>query len=159
MAISTQDAQIALRRVFNGQMGTGVGLKPHVRWTIEALKRQLAQMTGGIIPDLQVVAFGLLSDSETIIADAACKLYGLVLVKAGAATATFSKLTDSATTSSDAASELRFWSNAVGQQQAFIWAEGLPFANGITMQGNTTANGGTTSGANACSGFCIIGAP
>lgn len=154
MALSTQDALIALRRVSNQV----TGYKPHVRWILDQLRHQIGTMTGGAIPDLQVVAFGLLSDAETVIADVACKLYGVVLVKQGAATATFSKLTDSATTSSDAASELRFWSNAVSQQQAFLYPEGLPFANGITMQGNTTANGGTTSGANACLGFCVIGA-
>lgn len=153
MAISTQDGILAWRSVW----GLTNSTKPFVKFILRALYTWLAQHGGN--PDLQVVRFGLLSDAETIIADAACKLYGLVLIKQGAATATFSKATDSATTSSDASSELRFWSNAVGQQQAFVWPQGLPFANGITMQGNTTANGGTTSGANACLGYAVIGAP
>ena len=152
MAISTQDGILAWRRIINQCFVA----KPFVRFTLLALKQWLAQHGGN--PDLQVVAFGLLDDTEKIIADAACKLYALVLYKQGAATATFSKATDSATTSSDASSELRFWSNAVGQQQVFTWPSGLSFANGITMQGNTTANGGTTSGANACTGFAVIGA-
>jgi hypothetical protein len=153
MAISVQTSVLAWQRIANYARNN----KPYVQFTADALKRWLTQQGGN--PDLQVVPFGLLSDAETVIADAACKLYGLVLVKQGAATATFSKLTDSATTSSDASSELRFWSNAVGRQDVFTWPAGLSFANGITMQGNTTANGGTTSGADACLGFAVIGRP
>jgi len=153
MAISVQDGVLAWRRISNSVLN----LAPFVSFIFTALKTWLAQHGGN--PDLQIVPFASLSDSETVIADAACKLYGLVLVKQGAATATFSKLTDSASASSDASSELRFWSNAVGQEQAFVWPTGLNFANGITMQGNTTANGGTTSGADACLGFCVIGRP
>jgi hypothetical protein len=151
MALSTQDPVLAWRRINNSWLN----LRPFISFTLLSLKRWLAQQGGN--PNLQIVPFGLLSDAETVIADVACKLYGLVLVKQGAATATFSKCTDSATTSSDASSELRFWSNAVGQEDAFTWPAGLAFANGITMQGNTTANGGTTSGANACVGFAIVG--
>jgi len=151
MAITTQDPILAWQRIANSVRN----LKPYIQSELNAVKSYLVQQGGN--PKLLVVPFSILSDSETVISDVACKLYGVVLVKQGAATATFSKLTDSATTSSDASSELRFWSNAVGQEQIATWAQGLPFASGITMQGNTTANGGTTSGANACLGFCIIG--
>lgn len=156
MAISTQTPILAWRRIYTSV----ANLLPYVTFTFDALKRFIAQQTPGLPggPDLQVVAFGILTDAETIIADAACKLYGLVLVKQGDATATFSKLTNSATASSDASSELRFWSAVVGDQQVFTWPAGLPFSAGITMQGNTSANGGTSSGANGCSGFAVIGA-
>lgn len=153
MAISTQDSLLVWRKV----AGVGYSLKPYVQWALTQLKRWHSQFLGN--PDLQLVQFSSLSDSETVIADAACKLYALVLQKAATATATFSKLTNSATTSSDASSELRFWSNSASQQDVFTWPNGLAFATGITMQGNTTANGGTSSGTDACSGFCIIGAP
>lgn len=153
MALSTQDGILAWRRIWN----LALSQKPFVKFVLKALYTWLAQHGGN--PDLQVVAFGSLSDSETVIANAACKLYGVVLVKGTGATATFSKMTDSATTSSDAASELRFWSNVASEQQVFVWPSGLAFANGITMQGNTTANGGTTSvSTDACSGYAIIGA-
>lgn len=152
MALSLQDSLLVWRKA----AGAALSLKPFIKFSLDSLKRWHAQFLGN--PDLQFVPFAALSDAETVIADVPCKLYALVLVKAGAATATFSKATDSATTSSDASSELRFWANAVGQQDCFVWPNGLAFANGITMQGNTTANGGTTSGANACSGFAIIGA-
>lgn len=134
--------------------------KPYVQFVADALKRWLTQQGGN--PDLQVVPFGPLSAAETVIADAPCRLYALFLSKQGDGTPTFTKLTNSDTASSDAASQLRFWSNAIGQTDLFVWPHGLEFTgvdSGITMQGNTTADGGTTSGANACLGFAVIGRP
>lgn len=152
MAISTQAAVLAWQRIANSTRNH----RPFIWQQLQQLKTWLTQQGGN--PNLQVVPFATLTDAETVIADAACKLYGLVLIKQGDATATFSKATDSATASSDASSELRFWSATAGDEQVFVWPAGLPFANGITMQGNTTANGGTSSGANGCAGFAIIGA-
>jgi hypothetical protein len=150
MALSTQNIVLAKRRALNNQ----AGVTPGAQAALKALFQYLAQHKGN--PDLQVKEFALLDDTERVIADVACRLYALVFYKA-TATATFSKATDSATTASDAASELRFWQNAIGYQ-VVTWPDGLAFANGITMQGNTTANGGTSSGANAALGFAILGA-
>lgn len=113
-------------------------------------------------PDLQFVPFAALSDSETVIADAPCKAYALFTsVLSTSDAATFVKMTDHATTSSDAASEFRFKIGGVGaEEEVFVWPRGKAFANGITMQGNTTANGGTASdAADGASGFAIVGAP
>ena len=153
MTLSLTSFLAAKRGALNNQ---GSSLSPATNGTLRWLFSYLAQFNGSLAPELQVKPFARLSDSETIIADVACKLYCVTLVKA-TTTATFSKLTDSATTSSDAASELRFWSARIGDE-CHIWPSGLAFANGITMQGNTTANGGTSSGADGCTGFCIVGA-
>lgn len=152
MAIALQDPVLAWRRVTNAVQS----FKPSTQLLLKAAKSWLVQQ--GSNPDLQFVPFGLLDDTETIVADAACKLYALVLKKANTATATFSKATDSATTSSDASSELRIWQNVAKSEVVLFANTGIAFANGITMQGNTTAGGGTSSGANAASGFALIGA-
>lgn len=152
MAISTQDSVLAWRNIFNRCHS----MKPSTQRVLQALKSFLAQQ--GNNPDLQVVGFDSLSASETVIADAACKLYAVVLKKAATATATYSKLTDHATTSSDDSSDFVILSNVSKSEHPLVFPQAVSFANGITMQGNTTASGGTTSGANACSGFAIIGA-
>jgi len=152
MSIAAQDPVLAWRRITNYTLS----LKPQIQLLLQSLKTFLAQQGGN--PDLEVVPFDNLSSTEVVIANAACKLYALVLNKV-TATATFTKATDSATTSSDASSEIRVWSTIAGNQHALIYPSGQPFANGITMQGNTTAGGGTGSGADGCEGFAIIGNP
>jgi hypothetical protein len=159
MAIATVDPVLAWRQVLNlcslksnTSLFVGVGVKRQ----LEALKSYLIQQGGN--PDLLVVPFDKLSSTEVVIAAEACKLYALALYK-DTSTATFTKATDSATTSSDAASELRIWQPTANKSTLLTYPGGLAFANGITMQGNTTADGGTGSALNGASGFAIIGAP
>jgi hypothetical protein len=130
-------------------------LKPPVVEVLKALKSAMAGLP--VLPDLQVVPFAALGSGESVLADAACKLYAVVLIKA-TAVATFSKLTDNATTSSDASSEFRFWQTLIDQD---VWVDptGQPFANGVTAQGNTTASGGGDSGVDGAHGFVVIGNP
>lgn len=151
MSLSTQDFTLAWRRVGN-YFPT---LKPTIVQALQELKSSMAGLP--VLPDLQVVPFDHLSSSEVVIANVACKLYAIVLLKESA-TATFSKLTDSATTSSDADSEFRFWQNAAGDQYILADPTGIAFANGITAQGNTTASGGTGSSTDGATGFALIGA-
>lgn len=152
MSISVQDPVLAWRRVRNAVQS----FKPSTQLVLQAIKSWLVQQGGN--PDLQFVPFASLSDSETVIADAAHKLYVLVLKKANTATATFSKYTDNATTSSDASSDLRILQNVAKSEVVLFANTGIAMANGGTMQGNTTAGGGTSSGADASSGFALIGA-
>jgi hypothetical protein len=152
MAISTQDPVLAWRRVANAMHS----LKPSTQLVLRAIKSWLVQQ--GSNPDLQFVPFDYLSASETVIADAAHKVYVLVLQKHNTATATFSKYTDSATTSSDDSADLVIKQNVAKSEAVLFFNTGLAMANGGTMQGNTTASGGTSSGADAANGFVLLGA-
>jgi hypothetical protein len=105
MALTLEEAGLTKRRAFNVDMSHESNRK------LKALFETLSQIRGN--PKLQLVAFAELTDTETIVADVAAKLYALFLKK-DTATATFSKVTDHATTSSDAASELRFKSARIG---------------------------------------------
>ncbi len=150
MAVTTQDAVLAWRRVANALLS----FKPSTQFQLEAFKHWLAQQGGN--PDLKFMPFDTLSSTEVVVADAACKLYVLVLKKV-TATASYSKLTDNATTSSDDSSDLVVLQNAI-DETVLVWPKGLALANGATMQGNTTASGGTGSGANGAKGFALLGA-
>lgn len=160
MALSVQDFTLAWRRVgnyMNGGSSSAPGLKPAVIQALVALKSYLATQGVPLLPDLQIVPFDELSSAEVVICTDPCKLFAVVLIK-DTATATYSKVTDSATTSSDADSEFRIKQSAV-DQVIFENPTGQAFANGITMQGNTTPSGGTGSASDGAKGFAIIGRP
>jgi hypothetical protein len=134
--------------------------RPHVQGTLKWMFSYLAQHKKS--PDLQFVPFEALADTDVVIADAACRIYALyVSVLSTSDAVTYVKMTDSATASSDAASEFRLEVGGAGAaQDCFVWHNGAPMASGVAMQGNTTANGGTGSdAADGCSGFVILGAP
>lgn len=151
MSLSVQDIVSAKRRYLNAP-------------TLDAGSFQLSMAFFSWLaqqrfnPDLQVVEFGPLSSSEVVIADAPCKIYAIVQ-KCPTSTATFTKGTDSATTSSDADSEYRQKMEGANRTKAEFFPTGLPMANGFTMQGNTTASGGTGSGTNGASGVVLLGNP
>lgn len=149
MALSLVEILKAKRRALNQTV------KPSIQGFIKWFFEYMSQFAGN--PNLQIKEFAALSSTEVVIADAACKLYGLVLRKA-TATATYTKLTDSATTSSDADSEFRIKQAGVDQTMALMFPDGVPFASGITMQGNTAPSTGTGSAADGGNGFAILGA-
>lgn len=156
MALTTQSALLVKQKVFPQTR------KPNIQFALKALFSYLAQFKGN--PDLQMVPFAALDDTETVICTDPCKIYATYMKKGAASTAAaYVKQTDHATTSSDAASEFRFEMAELGlvvQEEVVVYFNGAPMTVGVTMQGNTTANGGTLSAAiDAVSGFVIIGAP
>lgn len=151
MALSTQSAPLPKRRAGNWITGFG---KPFLQGAYKWLFSWFAQFAGS--PDLQIVEFAALSSTEVVIADAACRLYAIFLMKA-TATATYTKATDNATTSSDADSEVRIKQAGAGNETLAAWPQGLAMANGITMQGNTAPSTGTGSGADGANGFVVLG--
>lgn len=151
MALSTQDPVLARRRFFHA-------------FTLDASTYQMAiaffswLMQQGGRPDLQVKEITALSGTDQVIADAACKLYALILKKT-TATASYSKGTDHATTcSTDGTQDFSLKMADVNSHDMF-WPKGRACAAGWTMQGNTTGTGNTTSGANGAAGVCLLGAP
>lgn len=149
MAISTQTGVLAWQRAshFPGEAST--------QKLLETLKLILVTQLGN--PDLQVVEFDNLTGSDTIIADAACKIYGIVLSKQTATTAFF-KGSDSATTSSSTAPEVELGQGTISED-VLVFPGGRPMANGFTISSDTTSDGITGSAAgDGARGFVILGA-
>lgn len=150
MALSTQSNVLAKQRAFH------YNFKPATQGFLRWLFSWFSQFAGN--PDLQVVEFAALTNGNTVLADAACKLYGVFLSK-DTATASWFKGADSATTAAtDGSAEISQKTSGAGGEFCLIYPEGLALANGLTVCGNTTATGSTGSGANGPRGFVLIGA-
>lgn len=152
MALSTQDIVLAKRRFFHAA----------------AVDAALYQMTiaffswltqQGNKPDLQVVEFSALTNTDVVLADSPCRLFALFLHKA-TATASYFKATDHATTcSTDGTQDVSLRMAQIDTRTAYFWPKGKSFAAGITCQANTTGTGSTGSAANGADGVALIGKP
>jgi hypothetical protein len=153
MPLSTQVSLLAKRRV----MSYANSLKPGVNGTLSWLFQYFAQFKGN--PDLQFVPMDTLTNGNTVIADAACKVYAIVLTKA-TATKSWFKGTDNATTSTtDGSQDLGLAISGADNSMALIFPDGLAMASGLTVCANTTGTGATGSGANGPAGFVLLGNP
>lgn len=112
----------------------------------------LSQMGGA--PDLQVVPFTYLTGTDTVIANAPCKVY-VILLKKNTTTAAYFKGSDHASTSSSTAPEIELRQNAVGVDQMFF-PKGLAMANGLTVSSDTTSDGNTGSTAGDGAAGCVV---
>jgi hypothetical protein len=127
---------------------------PEVQRQIKTFFETMGQLKKN--PNLVLIPFDELSSTEVVISDSACTLYA-VLYKKDTATATFSKMTDHASASSDTAAEFVTKQAAIGD--TFLsFPSGVALASGLVMQGNTTADGGTGSSSDGAKGFAIVGA-
>ncbi len=151
MAISVQDIVRARRRYLNSaQLDAATGLLGVEFFSF------LAQQGG--MPDLQVVEFGPLIGTTTVIANAPCKLYAVIMRKLTTVAASF-KLTDDATTGSSTAFALGNTQTEI-KTESFYAAKGKPMANGIAVLSNTTMAGNTTSAAgDGAAGVVLLGNP
>lgn len=149
MALSTQAAYLAKRRALNYAFR-----KPFSRRIVKVLFETLAQHKGN--PDLQIVEFDNLTDTDVVIADAACQIYGIVLTK-DTATAAFFKGSD-ATSVSDTAAEIVQELNAANDEVVLAYPDGWSQGTAFEVHSDTTADGGTTSAAgDGPRGFIILG--
>lgn len=155
MAISTESANLAWQRV---QIALEtIGATKAVREQFKVLKAYLAQEKSN--PDLQCVAVSDLG-ADAIVADAACKVYGIYLRKQNTATGCFFKAADHAssagTTASDIVSEL----NAALQELVLTYPKSWAQGTGFTIGADTTADGSTAStSGDGPNGFVLIGKP
>lgn len=150
MALSLQDPVLAKHRLFHA-----VSFDTSTRLQMTAFFSWLMQQGGR--PNLQVVEFTALSNTDQVLADVACRLYALILAKA-TATASWSKFTDNATTgSTDGTQNLSLWMAQIGRS-FLCYPNGLALANGLTARGNTTGTGNTTAGAAGATGVVLLGA-
>lgn len=159
MSLSVQNIVLAKRRYFNA--ATGIIGDAATYGLAVAFFSWLSQQGGN--PELQVAEFGPLTGTTTVIADAPCKVYAIMLKKLTTTAASF-KGTDHASTGSSTAF-------AVGQTQAAIasniprtdnllYPKGLPMALGFSILSNTTMAGNTTSAAgDGATGVVLLGNP
>lgn len=151
MALSTQSAVLAKRRALNYQFR-----KPFSRRIVKVLFETLAQHKGN--PDLQIVEFDNLAAQDTVIADAACKVYGIVLTK-DTATAAYFKGADHATTApTTGGGEIMQELNAANDEVVLAYPDGFALGSGLTVTSHTSAGGATESSAgDGPRGFVILG--
>lgn len=141
MALSTQAAVKAKRRAFSAIQT--FGFSSAISQALSALFQELAQKYSN--PDLQVVEAVAASTTDAVVADAACKLYG-VFLKGGASAADV-RWADHASSANSPTTTLAI---GIGEQTAYIYPAGKAFANGLTFD---------ESGTGGPNGFFIIGAP
>lgn len=130
--------------------------------TVEALRGLFKHMEQLGNPNLQYVALDFSGGSDVVVADVACKLYAILLVKPAAST------TDAWVKGSNHASTaaangdvvvLMVGTGGGGQAHCVTFNDGLKLSTGLTMASHTTVNGSTDSAAaDACVGFALIGA-
>jgi hypothetical protein len=118
------------------------GFKPAAANTLSQFFQDISQIYGN--PDLQLVPIVANSTTDAVVADVACKLYGIILK--GGLTAADLRIADHATSANSPTVTLPV---AVSQQVTLLFNGGTAYANGITFDESTTA--GPT-------GFFIIGA-
>jgi hypothetical protein len=160
MALSTESILNVKRKVLN-YLNSGTKGDPFAAAQFEALFRYLAQH--GANPDLQFVPFSNLG-ADAVVADAACKVYGIYLKKQNTATDAFYKIFDDAATDSSAEDAILAIGLLLGRQREVkINPDGTPLAAGL-VHGSYTAIAGaagttaSTSG-DGPDGFVIFGAP
>jgi hypothetical protein len=156
MAISVEGIHLAKRKVFNYLSSSTRG-NPFVHEQMRAVFSYLAQH--GVNPDLQFVPYADLS-ADTVIADAACKIYAIFGKKRNTATDAFFKGNDSATVTSGTDDDINLSFLIANQVQVWIDPAGWAMANGFTIASDTAANGTTsTTAGDGPDGFVLLGNP
>ena len=140
MALSLVSGLAAKRRAMSAVQT--FGFKPAAANVISQFFQDLAQTFGN--PNLQIVEFVAASTTDAVVADVACKLYGVVFK--GGATARDIRWADHATA---ADSPTVTFPIAVAQQGELLFNGGTAYGTGLTFD---------ESGAAGASGFFIIGA-
>lgn len=158
MALSTESANLVWQKAFVALQS--LGAKPSIVDSLRRLKEKLATVNAN--PDLQFVTMADIT-GDTVIADAACKLYAIFVKKQATATDAYFKTNDHATTcgaANGASMTDCVWLPDSGDQHLFVFPNGRAQANGITVASQTTAPGNTdnTSG-DGPNGFVILGKP
>lgn len=140
MALTTQAGVLAKRRAFSAAVT--MGLSSALTQALSTLFQELSQKTGN--PNLQIVYAVANSTTDAVVADVACKLYGVFLK--GGATARAVTWADHATSANTPTTTIPV---GVAEQVGYVWPNGAAYANGITFD---------EAGVGGASGFFIIGA-
>lgn len=143
-------------------------VKQRTRWDVrkpgvsEVFRALWKHMEAKGNPDLQFVAFDQTSNTDSVIANVACKIYAIFFKKPAASTvAAWLKISDHATTaaaSGDVVISLAAAAAAL-KEGAVVFPDGLDMANGATLASHTAVDGNTDSqDADSAAGFVIVGA-
>lgn len=153
MALTVEDANKVKQRTFADLRGRHIGEQLKAFWNhINALGN----------PDLQFVPISGLETADKVVADVACKLYGIYLRKpTGSTTDAWAKGSDHATVAAangDIVAKL-LGTGGGGKEHLMSFPSGLLLGTGLTVGAHTTVNGNTKSNvADAPIGWAIVGA-
>lgn len=140
MALSTQAIVLAKRRAFSA--AKVMGLSSALTQVLSTLFQEISQKYGAV--DLQVVEAVANSTTDAVVADTACKLYGVFLK--GGSSARDVRWADHASSADTPTTTLAI---GVSEQTAYVYPAGKAFTTGLTFD---------ESGASGPNGFFIIGA-
>jgi hypothetical protein len=159
MSLSTQSANLVRQKTYM------INRNPGVFYALKALFLHLACNKNN--PDLQLVNIdgtSLASDggaaADQVIANVACTLYAIYLLKRGSVATSF-KMNDSATATVGDGTDTgpNFVVTTLAEEDLFLLPSGHAMANGIAISEDTTQTGDTaTLKANRIDGFFIISA-
>ncbi len=151
MALSLENSNLVWQKAKVGLAGAS----PFASDVFKALKNRLATVGGNVT--LQFVAISDLG-TDAVIADAACRVYGLYLKKGATATGAFVKAADHATSAGTTASDLVIELNEASKETFIVNPTGWSQGTGFTVGSDTTADGSTAStSGDGPNGFAIIG--
>lgn len=152
MSLTTQVSVLAKRRALNWVSGFGRAFSSLI---IKAWWQWQSQFLGN--PDLQVVEFGALDNTDVVIANVACTFWAAVILKPTAVLSVFKATNNASTCSTNGAQDFSISQNLIGEQ-ALVMGKGFTCSAGLTIRCNTTATGATAPNtADKPSGFCIVG--
>jgi hypothetical protein len=113
--------------------------------------------------DLAYIPFTTSGGADVVIADAACKVYAIVLKKRpGSTTAAWFKASNHASAAAANGDIVVALDATVPATKPFalVFHDGLPMGTGVTIASHTTVNGNTDSqAADSQDGYFLVGAP
>lgn len=160
MTLSTENSLLAWQKA-KIAMDT-LGADPVAVAAFKALKESLAGIGGN--PDLQFIPIDAADIDDAngkILADTACKLYGVFLEKQATATDVYTAILDDEADDASPIADVRLVLGLIGSsEQAFaVYPDGLAMAKGIVAKAYTEFDGTTDSNAaDTPYGFVIISA-
>lgn len=154
MAISVEDINLVKQKAMADSRSAG---------SQGALRQLFEHLNLLKNPDLEIKFVSGLASADVVAADAACKVYAILITKPAASTtdawAKGSNHASAAAANGDFVTFLVGTSGG-GREYCVTFPDGLPMGTGFTVGSHTTVNGNTKSAAaDAWTGFVIIGAP
>ena len=158
MALSLQSGNLVWQKVKMALENA----EPAAQFAFKGLKEWMAQQKGN--PDLQFVPFIATSIDDAggqVLADAACRVYGVYGKKRATATDVYLVLLDDVTDDAGGATDARLSVAFLEASETFtgMYPDGLSMAAGVVAKAYTDYDGVTDSTAADCpDGFVLVGA-
>lgn len=142
-------------------------VKQRTRWEVrkpgvsEVFRALWKHMEAKGNPDLQLVAFDQTGNADSVIADAACKVYAVYFKKPSTSTtAAWLKLSDGTSVAAAGDIVVKLAAAAAALKEgAIIFPDGVDFGTACEIASHTAVDGSSHSvDADASAGFVIVGA-